>query len=174
MEAPWTHFLLQAWKSLKTASWKHPGAIFCSKLENVWKWLPGSILDRFSAPSLKMLENGFLEASWRDFLPQAWKTLQTAPRKHPGAIFCSKLANAWKWLPGNTLERFSAPTLKMLENCFLEASWSDFLRPEMNENGLLEASWSYFWTWGQKCRKLSKYMLHVREPWSIKSDQNEK
>ena len=43
-----------------------------------------------------------------------------------GATFGPEPGNASKWHPGSLLERLLGLSLEMLQNGFLEASWSDF------------------------------------------------
>ena len=83
-----------------------------------------------------MLQNGSLEASWRQFPAWTKKCSKTAFWKPPGANFQPGSRNAPKLLSGNLLAPIAS------------------LEPEMLQNGSLEISWRQFQAWSQKCTKI--------------------
>jgi len=131
----------------KIAPWRPPGTNFWDGLGNCPKLFPGGLLGPISGPALEIaqiggtgsllgiisgqaleiLQNDSLEASWDQFLRQAWKLSKIDPWRPPGTNFWTIPGNGPKWLPGSFLGPISGPALEIAQNGSLEASWDQFL-----------------------------------------------
>ena len=63
-------------------------------------------------------------APWAHSAAWAWKCSKMALWRLPGPILRPGLGNAPKWPSGGFLGPFCGLALEMLQNCFLEASWT--------------------------------------------------
>jgi len=65
------------------ASWELLVTTFGPEPENGSKWLPGNFLGRLFGMSQKMLQNGFLGASWPTPIPTRTRTTTSTPTPTP-------------------------------------------------------------------------------------------